>query len=195
MIDLRLLYEGFVRSYASLLLPAEEANNYPQETHAVIDYFRRVGIALGYWPWCEWQDDVDRPHDLVWLTSKNEPILHLESENQAAKLEDTLDKLAASAFPRRIGYVWLRESGLSGFVSLAKDYSQKMAESGSVTLLVARTWAGRDGDPACKRCETYLYPVRAWLVSERETEELPAAGLVWPRAGFLSMRFEGERNW
>lgn len=47
------LLQGFVHSFNALLLPSEDYGNASQDTHAIIDYFRRLGWAIGYYPWCE----------------------------------------------------------------------------------------------------------------------------------------------
>ena len=109
-IGAKQLLTGFVNSFNSLLLPVEgEDFDQSQETRAILDYFRRLGLALGYYPWCEnrkcdleWERDPDWDH-----SSKKDVVLHLESENNPDRVSHTLHKLMnQSQADLRIGLVW-----------------------------------------------------------------------------------------
>jgi len=93
-LDARQLLEGFINSFNNLLLPADKYVDRAQETYAILDYFRKLGSALGYWPWCE----VSK-RDLEWYGPKDDEdeeykkvILHLESENCSKRRGITIDK-------------------------------------------------------------------------------------------------------
>ena len=101
LINLEQLYRGYVLSFDSLCIPIDEyKKNRPLFTHQVISYWSRTGLSLGFKPWCE-----EERMDLAWYDEDDEPVLHLESENDVHRLENTIKKLNESAIEFKVGII------------------------------------------------------------------------------------------
>ncbi len=174
---------GLLRSFGGLCLPAE-FDRPRLETHAIINYFARLGTMLGYVPRCE-----KKWRDLEWVdTESKKVVLHLESENAYVNAIPTLTgKLAGSDADLRIGYFWTKEQD----VKELEEQLAGLARSGKGNYLVIAKVSPVRRAP---RGGPWEYEVRGWHIMRpaRKPHCLPKATLVWPRekpGGSLYVRF------
>jgi len=153
------LLVGFVNSFNSLLLPAEKWADPTQERHAIVDYFRRLGLALGYAPWC-----VVHPYALEWYSEPaGQVVLRLAIANHATSIDDTLRQLGEqSPAHLRLGFVWAP----TGYAPRPTDQAWLAACSAQQScevLLIVRSDA-EEGGPVESLGGTHVwrYPVKAW---------------------------------
>ncbi len=137
-VSLEHLLTGFVNSFNSLLLPIDK-DGYPnpsQETIAIINYFRYVGVSLGFESWTEAEEEK---YDLDWYDVGNRIILHLESANRPEKMEETIDKLVKSKSKHAIGITWTKKR-FNDFVKekYLKKLSLATRENQREILLIVR---------------------------------------------------------
>jgi hypothetical protein len=196
-IDAEQLLEGFVHSFNSLLLPAEPWVDRAQETHAIVDYFRRLGWALGYYPWCEagrrdleWYGRTDATDE-----DYSQVVLHLESENDATRLSATIAKLAQA--PRhaerpphiRIGLVWAKAA--THETPSREDLTRMAAYSAHHAcelLLVIRCEQVEATSANLQQAgRAWLCPVKAWRAKQGTCDPLDHAQwyILWPEDGGL----------
>lgn len=194
-LDLEQLYRGFVLSFSSLGIQVYNTRyNAPLFTHQVIDYWARVGLSLGFYPWAEyqyrdlewWYPDPQLKGDLDPQTAYK-AALHLESENSPGRMEYTVRKLAGSSAPYAVGLV---HTAREADVQSALSASESLVTDGRKLLVIAVLWA----EPKVSADEAfYDYRVRAW--QRPHQRDLPEAWLSWPRSGALTMHFQREVNW
>jgi hypothetical protein len=176
-INLEKLYIGFVNSFNSLLLPYQVKKYYnrPQETVAVIDYFRRLGISLGYYPWLE-----HKYEDLAWFDEDNKEILHLESENTYAKATITINRVIKSISEYGIALIW-SDQKLEDFEKEIKNIKTKIEKD----ILVIVRFGNEYQENKCL--------VKAWLLNEQEVKTLPDAYILFPvEYHFQTMKWKNE---
>ena len=189
-VSLESIHRGFVTGYGAQLIPGGDVPaRSTLETAAVVTYFARLGVMLGYAVRCE----KTKRSDLVWLRPEEparSPILHLESENSDARAVMTVtEKLGRSDAQLRVAHLnWVRRSTLDrlrgALVSLAKRPRASY-------LVIARDWDEYDTTPE----GVYKYRVRAWNIEpdrEPRLKELRKAMLAWPLEGALHMYWPSE---
>ncbi len=172
MINLKQLYIGFVNSYNSLILPASDGNH-AQDTHAIIEWFRRTGLSLGFYPHCE-----AKRRDLEWYDDGDNVMLHFECENYYSRIDHTINKLIKSDASYRIGLIWTNDifKDIEVVVQKAANKSKsKEWEMLIVIRFVQEVNSSHKKDPALK------YPVRAWLISSGTAKELDMCYIIWPK--------------
>lgn len=174
MIDLELLYSGFVNSYNSLLLPGGPEENISQDTHAIIEWFRRTGISMGFYPYCE-----AKKRDLEWYTKDDEPILHLESENFYKRVEKTINKLIESDASCRVGLMWTNKA-FKDLEAVVKEATKASKGKKWKMLLIIRS-SREDSDNMHQEGPTWRYPVRSWLISSGKARTLDMFYIIWPK--------------
>ncbi len=174
MINLELLYSGFVNSYNSLLLPAGNEENTSQDTHAIIEWFRRTGISMGFYPYCE-----AKKRDLEWYTEDDKAVLHLESENFYMRVEKTINKLIESDANYRVGLMWTNRAfkDLKTIVQKAKKASK--GKKWKMLLIIRSSQEDRDNED--QKDNTWRCPVRSWLISSGKVKKLDMFYIIWPK--------------
>lgn len=187
MINLERLYEGFINSYNSLLLSNEE--NLPQETHAIIEWFRRTGISMGFYPYCE-----HKRRDLEWYSKEDDDksVLHLESENTYGKFVHTVDKLIESDAIYRVGLLWTNRpfKDITSILQKAKNASK--GEKWNM-LMIIRFFKEEDYDG--RNNKTWRYPIKSWLISKGTTKELKKYYILWPKQwGYQTTEIPDKRE-
>lgn len=185
------LLQGFVHSFNSLQLPTttkdEEYCNSSQETHAIIDYFRRLGIALGYYPRCEYNKN-----DLEWYDESDRIIFHFETENSYYRFSRTIDKFINSHAKICIGIVWTKKPFKALEKILVKKLSDMTRGRDSQILIIVRSGV----DSFIEKCNGLSPPrppisewkVRSWLAEGGECRHLEEYDwlITWPeKDGFF----------
>jgi hypothetical protein len=153
------LLVGFVNNFNSLLLPAEKWADPTQEQHAIVEYFRRLGLALGYAPWC-----VVHPYALEWYGEPaGQVVLRLVIANDATSFGDTLHQLGEdSQATLRLGFVWAPTGYTPSSADqawLASCSAQQLCE----LLLIVRSDAEEEESvESLGGTRVWRYPVKAW---------------------------------
>lgn len=172
MINLERLYDGFINSYNSLLLSNE--GNLPQETHAIIEWFRRTGISMGFYSYCEY-----KRRDLEWYSKEDDDksVLHLESENTYRKFVHTVDKLIKSSAIYRVGLMWTDKAfkDIDSILQKAKNASK---EKEWKMLMIIR-FGQVDNDD--RNDNAWRCPIKSWLISKGKATELDMCYIIWPK--------------
>lgn len=192
-LDLKGIYEGFVRSYCSLCLPSE-AENLTQTTQAVLSYFRNLCLMLGYFPYSE-EDLVD----LGWYNYKDEPILHLEHENYTEKAKETIDKLfrqLKKGYPCfSIAIIWVKSENMAEEIfnyTLGKIKKKPYPNLNHVLVILKIEERQKN-----KNSDIETYPIKATLydVNKKSSEPLAEARLIYDKKGWQRMYFPDEDFW
>lgn len=191
-LDLTNLHAGFVNSFNGLMLMAgnwaEGRCDPATSTHAIIDWFRRTGVAQGFYPVCERQQ-----RDLEWFSVGDPvPVLHLESENFYGKLDHTLDKLLGSDALARVGLVWTDKSPAELESLFARARQATTGASWSMLLIVRRSPVTPTTEDL-RHGRVYHYPIEGHLFSNGEHRRLWPAYLEWPEKwGHITARWEPQ---
>lgn len=168
------LLVGFVNSFNSLQLPAENWVDPTQERHALVEYFRRLGLALGYVPWC-----VAQPYALEWYGEPaGQVVLRLAIADDATGVRDTLLQLGEDSPARlRLGFVWAP----TGYTTSPADQAWLAACSAQQEcelLFVVRYDAEEGGAvEGLGGTRVWRYPVRAWQAVQGTCQ--PLADYEW----------------
>ena len=200
-IEIERLFIGFIRSFHLLNITIDKGfRNRSLFTHEVISYWGRVGLSLGYLPWCEEPtgETDKRKRDLGWYDIENEEyVLHLETENNPGRIEHTIEKLRYSGEEYRIGIIFAKAA--DSLSHLEKQLKQ--IKTG--TTLIITTWWGEnraegptDEDGNLEENESW-YKVTGHIVESGHVKLIDReAFLVWPQYGnTLKMIFKNDTNW
>lgn len=179
-INLENLYTGFINSYNQFLFPAGEDDNYAQETHAIIEYFRRLAINLGYYPYCEYMQ-----RDLEWYAEEDNTtsILHLEAENTYSRFNYTIEKICKSKSLYGIAILWTNETEINAKKHLKKHCIS--LNNNKKILVIIRYSKG-------KRIKkgVWVYGYCGYELSKEKTRQLKSAQVLWPDEGFQTIEWE-----
>jgi len=179
-VNLENIYCGFINSYNQFLFPAGDDDNYAQETHALIEYFRRLGLNNGYYPYCEYMQ-----RDLEWYSEKDndKSILHLEAENVYSRFDYTMEKIIDSGSPYAVAILWTNsidkkvESKFRTFCKCIKT---------NKSILVIVRFSGR----IRIRKGVLGYRFCGYELSKGKFRKLDAARILWPDEGFQTIEWE-----
>ena len=161
-----------------------------QSTHAIIDWFRRTGVAYGYYPVCERERcDLERID-----VKEDRPVLHLESENFWNKADHTLDKLIESDAAVRVGLLWTNKGDQKVEAMLLRAKEATADQDWSILLIVRR--AVKDPQAETHRHgEVYHYPLEGHVFASGEHKKLWPAYLEWPASwGPIVARWEPKKE-
>jgi len=188
------LYAGFVNSFNGLMLMAgnwaKGRADPAQSTHGIIDWFRRTGVAYGYYPVCE-----RNRRDLEWFDVKDDrPVLHLESENFWSKADHTLDKLIESDAAVRVGLLWTNKSAKKVEAMLRRAQEATEEQDWSILLIVRRAVKEPRAETH-RHGEVYHYPLEGHVFASGKHEKLWPAYLEWPASwGLIIARWEPKKG-
>jgi hypothetical protein len=188
-LDLKGIYKGFVRSYASFCLPSD-FDNISQTTPTVLAYFANLGKMLGYLPYFEY-----RRMDLSWYDWEENLILHLEHENNISKAEETVDKLLRTVDRKLplnlIGIMWAKsEKHAHQILKHVQNYQKKgHYKKEHQLLLIIKINKGNED-----KNQSIWYPVQGCILNLKNNQpvRLDEARLFFPQIGWQNMWFSKE---
>ena len=175
MINLEKLYFGFINSYNSLLLPAGNHENFAQDTHAIIEWFRRTGISMGFYPYCE-----ANKRDLEWYTEDDKVAFHLESENFYSRVQHTIKKFVKSNAMYRAALVWTNVPFKDGDTIVQKAKEASRGKEWEMLIIIRFTQEKIVSKNIHQEWNALRYPVRSWLISKGRAKELDMCYIIWP---------------